>query len=167
MVMSDKISDIERKVLAVIQGGMPVSMTPYKDMAESAGLDTAELIEVLRGWQENGKIRRIGAIVNHFKVGLGAGAMVVWIVGEDKIEEVGQLLAGFDEVTHAYERPTSDEWPYSLYTMVHGESEEGVGQIVAKMSQACGVSDYRILKTEKELKKVPPTYICEEIEEHE
>ena len=165
--MSDKISDIERKVLAVIQNGMPISMTPYKDMAESAGIDTEQLLAILTDWQKDGKIRRIGAIVNHFKVGFGAGAMVVWIVAEDRIEEVGQLLARFDEVTHAYERPASGEWPYSLYTMVHGESEDKVEQIVARMSRACGVSDYRILKTEKELKKVPPKYICEEIEEHD
>ena len=43
--------------------------------------------------------------------------------------------------------------------MVHGKDEQDIEQIVKRMSQACGVSDYRILITKKELKKVPPTYI--------
>jgi hypothetical protein len=45
--------------------------------------------------------------------------------------------------------------------MVHGTDIQEVEQTVKCMSQAVGVSDYRILETEKELKKVPPTYITE------
>jgi hypothetical protein len=45
--------------------------------------------------------------------------------------------------------------------MVHGTDIEAVEQTVERMSQACGVSDYRILHTERELKKVPPTYVID------
>jgi len=99
--------------------------------------------------------------VNHFKVGLGAGAMVVWKVEPERTKEVGEVFAGFREVSHAYERHTDKNWPYSLYTMVHGKSDEDVQRTVRRMSQACGISNYRILVTEKELKKVPPTYITQ------
>jgi DNA-binding Lrp family transcriptional regulator len=68
-------------------------------------------------------------------------------------------LAEFKEVTHAYERKTAENWPYNLYTMVHGADIQEVEQTVKRMSQACRVSDYRILATKKELKKVPPTYV--------
>jgi len=110
-------------------------------------------------WKEQGKIRRIGAIVNHFKVGLGGAAMVVWQVEPEQSEQVGSILADFEEVSHAYERRTYENWPYNIYTMVHGKSIEDVQQAVRRMSQACGISNFRILITEKELKKVPPTYI--------
>jgi len=159
--MKNEISDIEQKVLAVLQHGLPESQSPFKDMAEKIGIDTGQLLAVLKDWKQQGKIRRIGAIVNHFKVGLGGGAMVVWQVEPERTEEVGKLLAGFEEVSHAYERRTYENWPYSLYTMVHGKTEEDVQQIAQRMSQACGVSNYRILVTEKELKKVPPTYITQ------
>ena len=99
--------------------------------------------------------------MNHFKVGLGAGAMVVWQVEPERTKEVGEVLAGVREVSHAYERNTDKNWPYSVYTMVHGKSDEDVQQTVRQMSQACGISNYRILVTEKELKKVPPTYITQ------
>ena len=150
---------IEQKVLSVLQAGLPRTLTPYKDMAQQIGIETSELLAVLKDWKKQGKLRRIGAIVNHFKVGLPAGAMVVWQVESDRIVEVGQVFAGFEEVSHAYERQTSENWPYNIYTMVHGKSPEDVQRVVKRMGQACGVSNCRILVTEKELKKVPPTYI--------
>ena len=157
--MENKISDIERRILAVLQQGFPRSETPYKDMAELVGIDTKKLLAVLDNWKREGKLRRIGSIVDHFKVGLSAGAMVAWRVEPERIEQVGTTLAGFKEVTHAYERKIAENWPYNLYTMVHGADIQEVEQIVKRMSQACRVSDYRILTTKKELKKVPPTYV--------
>ena len=159
--MKNHISGIERKILAVLQQGLPSSRTPYKDMAQQIGMETNELLAVLKDWKKQGKLRRIGAIVNHFKVDLAAGAMVVWQAEPERIVEIGQVFADFEEVSHAYQRQTRENWPYNLYTMVHGKSAEEVQQVVKRMSQACGVSNYRILTTEKELKKVPPTYIME------
>jgi len=159
--MKNCISSIEQKILAVLQQGLPKSQSPFHDMAQKIGIDTGQLLAVLKDWKQQGKLRRIGAIVNHFKVGLGAGAMVVWKVEPERTEEVGEVFAGFREVSHAYERHTDKNWPYSVYTMVHGKSDEDVQRTVRRMSQACGISNYRILVTEKELKKVPPTYITQ------
>lgn len=159
--MKMQISETERKILAVIQHGLPVSRTPYRDMARQIGIETADLLEVLEDWKQQGKMRRIGAIVSHFKVGLGCGAMVIWRVEPERASQVGRILAGFKQVSHAYERNTTENWPYNLYTMVHGEKAEEVEQVVKQMSLACGVTDYRLLVTEKELKKIPPTYIID------
>ena len=155
------MSEIERRILAVLQGGFPRSQTPYQDIADLVGIDTKELLEILESWKKEGKLRRIGSIVDHFKVGFSGGAMVAWQVEPERIEQVGVKLAGFAEVTHAYERVTAKNWPYNLYTMVHGADIQEVERIVKRMSEACGISDYRVLVTEKELKKVPPTYITE------
>lgn len=164
--MKKQISDIEKKILAVLQRGFPRSQTPYKDMAELMDIDTKRLLAILKNWKGEGKLRRIGAIVDHFKVGLSGGAMVAWRVEPGQIEKVGTKFAEFKEVSHAYERKTAENWPYNLYTMVHGADIHQVEQIVRGMSEACGVSDYRILATEKELKKVPPTYVTESSSEN-
>src|SRR4030042_1447311 len=157
--MKNQISDIERRILAVLQGGFPRSETPYADMADLVGIDTKQLLAVLENWKRQGKLRRIGSIVDHFKMGLSAGAMVAWRVEPERIEQAGTKLAGFKEVTHAYERKTAANWPYNLYTMVHGADIQEVEKIVERMGGACRVSDSRILTTKRELKKVPPTYI--------
>ena len=159
--MKYQISDIERRILAVLQEGFPRSQTPYKDMAEHAGIDTKQLLAILENWRRQGKLRRVGSIVNHFKVGLSGAAMVAWQVELERVEQAGTIFAGFKEVSHAYERKTSENWPYNLYTMVHGADIQAVEQTVERMSRACWVSNYLILATEKELKKVPPTYITE------
>jgi DNA-binding Lrp family transcriptional regulator len=156
---SEAKTDIERRVLAVVEKGFPVSRTPYADMAKQAGLETAELLAVLERWKRQGRIRRTGAVVNHFKVGLGAGAMVAWEVEEARVEDAGKILAGFEDASHVYERKSSEEWPYNVYTMVHGKSREDVEATVRRMSEACGVLRHRVLFTQKELKKSPPRYI--------
>ncbi|MBW8016093.1 MAG: Lrp/AsnC family transcriptional regulator [Planctomycetes bacterium] len=153
------LSEIERRLLAEIQHGMPASSTPYRDVAEKIGVDIDDVLEILNSWKKDGRMRRVGAIVNHFKVGLQAGAMVVWQVEEDRIEEVGKMMASFPEVSHAYERPSNDQWPFNVYTMVHGPGAEDVRDTIKKMSAKVGIKNYKQLETIRELKKVPPTYI--------
>lgn len=157
--MAITLTDIERKLLAQIQHGLPATSTPYKDVAAQIGVDVEEVLDILNSWKSDGRIRRVGAIVNHFKVGLQAGAMVVWQVEQNRIEEVGKILASFPEVSHAYERPSTEQWPYNVYTMVHGQDVDAVMETITKMSVRAAVKNFKQLETVRELKKVPPTYI--------
>jgi DNA-binding Lrp family transcriptional regulator len=157
--LAKSVSDIERRILAALQDGLPRSRTPYGDLAREIGISVEELFAVLDRWKHDGTIRRIGAIVNHFQVGLSDGAMVVWKVEPDRVAEVGARLAGFAEVSHAYERRTTSDWEYNVYTMVHGATREEVQRTVERMSETVEVSDYQVLSTQKELKKVPPRYV--------
>lgn len=157
--MKTIMTDIERDILNAIQHGMPMSLSPYQDIAKDIGISEDQLLEVLRKWKSEKKIRRVGAIVNHFQIGHGAGAMVVWNVPEDRIEEVGNLFASFPKVSHAYHRPVQKQWSYNLYTMVHASNNHELQMTLETMSRKSGICDYRALKTVRELKKVPPTYI--------
>jgi DNA-binding Lrp family transcriptional regulator len=152
-------NNVEQRVLAALQEGLPRSRTPYQDLARRIGISTAELLSVLERWLQDGTVRRLGAVVNHFQVGLGEGAMVVWKVEAGRTEEVGAVFAGFEEVSHAYERQTAPGWQYNLYTMVHGTTPEQVRRTVQRMSEMAGVSEYVILATRRELKKVAPRYV--------
>jgi len=156
------LTDIESKIVEVIQRGMPRSLTPYEDMARQAGVETRQLLDVLKKWKTEGKLRRIGAIVNHFEVGLQGGVMAVWQVEPDRIEEVGNKFAALKEVSHVYERPASQAWPYNLYTMVHGTNVDEVKKTLCQMSSLCGFCDHLGLATVKELKKAPPVYIVKD-----
>jgi DNA-binding Lrp family transcriptional regulator len=129
------------------------------DLAGRLDTDTAGLLAVLESWERDGILRRFGAIVDHFKVGAGAGAMVVWHVEPERIEQVGAVFAGFEQVSHAYQRKTCENWPFNVYTMVHAADVGQLERTVARMSEASRITNYRVLVTEKELKKVPPTYI--------
>jgi DNA-binding Lrp family transcriptional regulator len=160
--MMSQRNDVEYRILAVLQEGLPVSRTPYTDMARRIGVSTDELLEILRGWQRTGKMRRIGAVVNHLLVGPASGAMVVWKVERQRVAEVGAVFAGFEQVSHAYERRTAPGWEYNVYTMVHGPMAQAVRATVERMSRAAGVSEYLVLSTCRELKKTAPQYVIEE-----
>jgi DNA-binding Lrp family transcriptional regulator len=152
-------NSMERRVLAALQEGLPRSRTPFQGLARRVGIPTDELLVVLDRWKRDGTIRRLGAVVNHFQVGLGEGAMVVWKVDSGRVERAGAVFAGFDEVSHVYERRTTPNWHYNVYTMVHGATSENVRGTAQRMSEAAGVSEYLILATRRELKKVAPTYV--------
>ena len=154
--------NLEKIVLRVLQHGVGKVRFPYEEMAKEANMDTEQLLCVLREWKACGKLRRIGAIVNHFKAGLGAGAMVVWRVPANRVEEVGKLFASFEQVSHAYERVTTENWSYNVYTMIHAADAEQLQQTVQLMSEKSEIKEFEMLLTEKELKKVPPTYVFED-----
>lgn len=156
--MKKRIDDMEHRILAALQDGLPLSRTPYSDLARQIGVPTDTLLTVLDNWRRDGTLRRLGAIVNHFQVGLSGGAMVVWKVPPERRAEVGAIFAGFAEVSHAYERQTPPQWPYSLYTMVHGTTQDVVRDAIRRMSEAAAVSEYVVLSTLKELKKTAPRY---------
>ena len=41
-----------------------------------------------------------------------------------ELQRLGETMAGFRAVSHCYERPSYPEWPYNLFTMVHGKNED-------------------------------------------
>jgi siroheme decarboxylase len=159
--LAQSVNDIERRILAALQDGLPRSRTPFGDLARRIGISTQELLTVLERWRQDGTIRRFGAVVNHFQIGLADGAMVAWKVEAGRVAQVGAAFAGFEEVSHAYERETAPGWEYNIYTMVHGATLEAVRGTVRQMSEAAGISEYLVLATQKELKKVAPRYISQ------
>lgn len=155
------LSILERKILSAVQYGLPMTRSPYLDIADKIGIPVTQLLETLGQWKAEGKIRRAGAIVNHFQMGHGVGAMVVWNVPQARTDEVGGLFASFPKVSHAYLRPSSKQWPYNLYTMAHASDSGELEITIEAMSTKSGIKEFRVLKTVRELKKVPPTYILE------
>ena len=154
------ITEIEKKIIASIQGDIPVTRRPYLAISKDIGIDEETLLNMLRQLVETGVIRRFGATLRHQKSGFKANAMVAWRVGEDRVKDVGELMAGFKEVSHCYQRSPAKDWPYNLYTMIHALSEESCRNIARKMSEKAGVKEYSLLFSRRELKKTSMTYFA-------
>ncbi len=157
-----ELDAIDKRILVALQGDLDDFPEPYARMAADLDLSEDEVIQRIRKMQEQGIIRRIGAMIRHIEAGIGFNGMVVWKVEPERVEEVGGLLAGFPEVTHCYERPPFGENGGTLFTMVHSSSKEGCLEIVRRMSKKVGVKNYEILFSERELKKVSMTYFDDE-----
>jgi DNA-binding Lrp family transcriptional regulator len=152
------LSDLEKKVIASIQGDIPIVPQPYRVLADSIGISEETLIETLQTLTERGVIRRFGATLRHQKSGFQANAMTAWQVDEDRIEAVGQIMASFRAVSHCYRRDPAEDWPYNLYTMIHGKDEADCRRIARKMAEKSGVETYMLLFSRRELKKISMTY---------
>ncbi|WP_136600964.1 siroheme decarboxylase subunit beta [Salinigranum halophilum] len=114
----------ERDLVLEVQGGLPVTATPYRDIAERLDVETEWVLATLKRFVAEGKIRRVGVVPNHYALGYTENGMTVWNVPDELVEEVGPAVAALEFVTHCYRRPRHEGvWPYNFFAMTHGRSE--------------------------------------------
>jgi len=152
----------EITLIRVLQGNLPDSLTPFNVLAETIRWPVDQVISVVNRLLEVKILRRFGAVLRHQKAGFVANAMGVWVVDPEAADKVGQIMARFKEVSHCYQRPTLPDWPYNLFTMIHGRSAEDCEDIMKRISLATGVKTYSMLFSVAELKKSSMQYFLEE-----
>jgi DNA-binding Lrp family transcriptional regulator len=155
---SPGLSPVEKKVIYELCGDIGDGMRPFADIGLKVGLTEDEVIAIVRGLGEKGLLRRFGATLRHQKSGFTANAMVAWRVEPGRIEEVGRIMSGFDQVTHCYQRRTAPGWEKNLYTMIHASSDEECYALARRIAEATGVDDYQLLFSHEELKKTSMRY---------
>ncbi|MDN4984046.1 AsnC family transcriptional regulator [Bradyrhizobium arachidis] len=129
----------DRRLVAATQSGLPLAPEPYRVLAGRLGLAHAEVIARLRRLADDGAIRRIGAIPNHYALGYTANGMSVWDIEDASIAEIGAKVGALDFVTHCYERPRHlPLWPYNLFAMVHGRTRDEVRVKVVEIAALVG-----------------------------
>jgi DNA-binding Lrp family transcriptional regulator len=133
----------ERRLLLAIQDGLPLVPEPYRKVAERLGMTEERVMELVRSMLTEGKIRRMGAVPNHYALGIRANGMAVWDVPDDRVSELGPRLGQMPEVTHCYRRPRHPpDWPYNLFAMIHGYTREEVLAAVERIAHELGLDQY-------------------------
>jgi DNA-binding Lrp family transcriptional regulator len=140
------LTPAERDLVLEIQDGLPLTATPYADVAAAIDADTDWVIETITRFNEEGKIRRVGAVPNHYALGYTENGMTVWDVPDEIVSEVGPEIASLGFVTHCYQRPRHEGvWPYNFFAMTHGrteeESNERIQQVRDRMADFWDVGD--------------------------
>lgn len=149
----------EKHILRIVQGTLPDSATPYADIAARTGSTEEEVLVLLRRLKEGGQIRRFGATLRHQQAGYSFNAMVAWFVEDGfDVDEIGAIMAKRPEISHCYHRRNCMDWPYNIYTMIHGRSQDDCMRVVQELSKATGVTQYDLLFSQKELKKTSMEY---------
>jgi DNA-binding Lrp family transcriptional regulator len=152
------IDSVDKKVISLIQGDLPLNPEPFAVMAEEIGISEEEFLQRISDLKKRGVIRRFGATLRHQEAGFSSNAMVAWAVPDARIEKTGKVLARFREVTHCYQRKPQKDWQYNLYTMIHGSNPDECYRIAERMSRAAKVEDYLLLFSKKEFKKTSMEY---------
>ena len=116
-----RLSDAERHLVSVLQGGLPLVKEPFAASGARAGMGAADVLKTVGAWLESGVIRRFGVVVRHHELGLNANAMCVWDIPDEQVTALGKMLAAEPAVTLCYRRRrVLPHWPYNLFCMIHG-----------------------------------------------
>ncbi len=154
-----ELSQTDRAVINELQQDLPLVPAPFVAMAERLGMDVEHLFAQCQSLLERGIMRRFGAAINHSRAGFKANAMACWVAPPDTVDVAGRKLTSLREVSHCYERKTNPLWQYNLFAMFHSHTREACQEIVSKASHKIGLTDYILLFTTKEFKKVRIKYI--------
>jgi DNA-binding Lrp family transcriptional regulator len=152
------LSQLEANAIGVVQEDLPNTEHPFAAYGEQLGVDEATVLDLLASFKERKLMRRFAAVMNHRSAGFKANAMGVWAVPDAALPEIGPRMAGFSAVSHCYRRPTYDDWPYSVFTMVHGRSARDCEETIEAIRADTGVDEYCLLWSIKEYKKVRLRY---------
>ena len=150
--------DRAKALIRVLQESIPLSAEPYAAIASQLGMDVAQVLAQVSDWIGSGVIRRMGAVVAHRKLGFSANGMAVFAIGDERADEVGRHLAACPQVTHCYRRSALPGWPYTMFAMIHSTDEQEVRRFVAAQAAALGLTDYDVLFSTHEYKKVSMRY---------
>ena len=156
------LSELDIAVIRTLQGDMPIVSEPYQPAADELGIHVERLLEHLDSMRERRALRRVAAILFHRRAGYSANGMGVWCVPEERILELAPLMASFRGISHCYQRPTYEDWPYSVFTMAHGRSKEECDAILDSIEERTGIHERATLYSSTEFKKIRLLYFTDD-----
>jgi DNA-binding Lrp family transcriptional regulator len=147
------LTERDKEFIRELQKDLKVIPEPFKELADTLEITTSQLFAKTKEYEEIGVMRRFAAILRHRDAGFTANGMVVWKIPDLKIDEVGNKLAAFPQVSHCYRRPIYPDWQFNLFSMIHARTIEAAEKIAVQMSESIGINDYMILFSSREFKK--------------
>ncbi len=162
-----ELTPFHHNIIRKTQYDLPICHEPFAEIVESENISYDTLFKTLNELKNAGVMRRFAAILNHRKAGFNANAMVVWDVDADKGESIGKKAAEFSAVSHCYLRPKYKNWPYNLFTMVHGKTTDETNAVIESIAREIEHKSKRPLYSTREFKKVRIKYYTPEFERWE
>ena len=154
------VQNAEQQLKFLLQQGLPLDSRPYRVLAQQTGLSEEQVLQRIQQWQQEGLIRRMGAIVDHHQLGYNANAMLVFDIPTEQVDLVGETVAASGRVSLCYRRPRRPGWHYNLFCMIHGRCRDQVLQQIAQLRQSLGLSvfPFQILFSRQQFKQCGGDY---------
>jgi len=137
-----ELDETDQALITMIQTGLPLTPTPYADVAQKLQLSEEDVIQRIQRLNESDVVKRFGVVVRHHELGYKANAMTVWNIPDEIVSELGSCMGQFDFVTLCYRRPRRlPDWPYNLFTMIHGKDRDDVLANIELLAKRCNLDD--------------------------
>ena len=141
------LTEYDKRVLNAIQGALPIAERPFAVLAKQLETTEEELLSDLKRLSDDGYIRRFGAFFDSNALGF-KGSLVAVKVKEGAMQEVADVINGYNGVTHNYER----EGDYNLWFTLQVQSDDERKNILDKVRALPGVLGLMNLPSEKTYK---------------
>ncbi len=145
-----------RRLVAATEAGLPLCVRPFAKLAADLRISEAEVLARFSRMIDDGSVRRIAAVPNHYALGYSANGMSVWDVPDEHARECGRRIGALPFVSHCYLRPRHPpDWPYNLFAMVHGHTRATVEGQVRYIAELLGERQraHEVLYSKRILKK--------------
>jgi DNA-binding Lrp family transcriptional regulator len=153
----------DEAAVRALQEDLALVPEPFAGPADALGWTQGQLFAWAEQAARQGWLRRFAAVLRHREAGFGEGGMGVWAVPPERSAELGRAFAADPAVTHCYERPTFESWPYNLFTMVHGAGRKDCeAALDALAARVLGWNVRSVLFSTREFKKERVRYFLEE-----
>ncbi|MHB1601555.1 MAG: siroheme decarboxylase subunit alpha [bacterium] len=154
-----KITDFEKLCIRELQKDLEITSEPFKNMSANLGISQEKLLENIKNFISDKKMRRFACVLYHQKAGFSYNIMGIWKSKKEDAEKNGKIMSSLKEVSHCYQRPVyPGRWEYNIFTMTHSKSKEDALSVMERISSLTGINDRDSLESIKEFKKVRVQY---------
>lgn len=131
---SQSLTELQRQYILLTQNGLPIVPKPFNWLADQLGISLEDVLTMTKDMQDNGIIRRVAAVPNHYKLGYKHNGMTVWDVDDSQASRLGKLIGDLPFVSHCYLRPRHlPHWHYNIFAMVHGKTQDDIDEYKAQI----------------------------------
>lgn len=140
------LDSINRNLINMLQGGFPISPTPYQEVANKLGIPEDELLWRLEVMKTDGIYSRFGPLYNAEALG-GAVTLAAMEVPEKTFEAVTEMVNRHEEVAHNYQRAHHiHETRFNMWFVVSTESQGEIAPVIEKIEAETGLKVYNMPK---------------------
>lgn len=138
------MDDTDRAIVNALQGGFPICERPFAAAAEGLGIAEEDLIARIGSLRERGILSRFGPLFHAEKLG-GGLCLAALAVPRERFEAVAEIVNGFPEVAHNYER----DHDLNMWFVLATETPERIDAAIAEIERATGLKVYAVPKLEE------------------
>ena len=135
------MDELDRRIINLLQAGLPVVDEPYAAVAEQLGIEEDELLSRLQLLLDKKMLSRFGPMYDAQKMG-GAFSLVAMKVPAPRFDEVAELVNSYPEVAHNYQRDHN----FNLWFVIATETQQQIGEVNAEIEQRSGLQVYNFPK---------------------
>jgi DNA-binding Lrp family transcriptional regulator len=126
------LTPLHKQLLNDFQQDLPLSATPYQDIADSLGVAEEEVLSIFKELQDKKFISRIGSVIAPNSIAVSS--LMAMSVPADQLIKIASIVNQYPEVNHNYER----ENRMNLWFVLVAKDKNNLQAVIADMELKTG-----------------------------